>query len=210
MSAAATATGFFGKLPARGDFLRAGLPRSFVDPWDDWLQRGIAASKSALGEAWLDVWMEAPIWRFALPAGTSGPDPVLGVWMPSVDRAGRHFPLTIAQVLPQAPAAAVIDRAPVWLALAEDAGLAALQDDLAPESLSQRLAAPHFGDPLEVPDLTALADGYAVWWTDGSPRVAACTFATAGLPGTAVFTGMIDAGHDSNGPAAQAATGGGG
>ena len=41
--------GFFGKLPARGDFVRAGLPRDFVDPWDAWLQRVLAGSRDAAG-----------------------------------------------------------------------------------------------------------------------------------------------------------------
>lgn len=208
--AVSAASGFFGKLPSRGDFLRAGLPRSFVDPWDAWLQRVIAGSKARLGEEWLPIWMEAPLWRFALPGGVCGPDPVLGVWMPSVDRAGRHFPLTVAQVLTQADATTLIARAPTWLAVAEEAGLAALQEDLAPESLSQRLAAPHFGDPLDVPDMATVSDGYALWWTDGSPLVAPCAFATAGLPDVTDFTGMIDARNDLNGPAALGSVGGGG
>ncbi len=208
--AVSAASGFFGKLPSRGDFLRAGLPRSFVDPWDAWLQRVIAGSKARLGEEWLPIWMEAPLWRFALPGGVCGPDPVLGVWMPSVDRAGRHFPLTVAQVLTQADATTLMDRAPTWLAVAEEAGLAALQEDLAPESLSQRLAAPHFGDPLDVPDMATVSDGYALWWTDGSPLVAPCAFATAGLPDVTDFTGMIDARNDLNGPAVLGSVGGGG
>ena len=207
--AVSAVSGFFGKLPARGDFLRAGLPRSFVDPWDAWLQQVIGGSKARLGEQWQPIWMEAPLWRFALPGGICGPDPVMGVWMPSVDRAGRHFPLTVAQVLAQADAADLIARAPTWLALAEGAGLAALQEDLSPELLAQRLTAPYFGDPLEMPVMDSLSDGYALWWTEGSPLVAPCTFATAGLPDVAGFTGMIDARNDSNDPAALRAAGGG-
>ena len=43
--------GFFGKLPSHGDFLSRRLPRSFVDPWDSWLQsrtarRGLAGDLS--------------------------------------------------------------------------------------------------------------------------------------------------------------------
>src|SRR4029434_3465373 len=34
--------GLFGKLPARGDFVRENLPRDFTDSWDDWWQRGLA------------------------------------------------------------------------------------------------------------------------------------------------------------------------
>ena len=59
--------GFYGKLPARGDFVRAGLPRDFTDPWDDWLQSVIAGSRSLMGDAWLPAFLEAPVWRFTLP-----------------------------------------------------------------------------------------------------------------------------------------------
>jgi len=90
--------GFFGKIPSRGDFVRAGLPRSFISPWDEWLQAMLPASREALGETWQDAWMEAPIWRFLIQPGICGPDAVLGVFMPSVDRAGRYFPLTLACV----------------------------------------------------------------------------------------------------------------
>ena len=65
-------TGFYGKLPARGDFVRAGLPRDFTDPWDDWLQSVMAGSRSLMGEAWLPAFLEAPVWRFALPPGMCG------------------------------------------------------------------------------------------------------------------------------------------
>src|SRR5690242_17623822 len=100
MSGSGSARGFFGKIPSRGDFVRAGLPGGFVRPWDEWLQLVMAGSRVRLGSDWLPAWMEAPVWRFLLPAGICGPDPVLGVWMPSVDLAGRHFPLTLAIVAP--------------------------------------------------------------------------------------------------------------
>ena len=34
--------GFFGKLPATGDFVCRGLPDAFRKPWDSWLTRYIA------------------------------------------------------------------------------------------------------------------------------------------------------------------------
>ena len=33
-----TQSGYFGKLPAVGDFVSNGLPKSFVSPWDQWVQ----------------------------------------------------------------------------------------------------------------------------------------------------------------------------
>ena len=42
---AADSPGFFGKLPEFSDFLSRRLPRSFLDPWDAWLQQGILSSR---------------------------------------------------------------------------------------------------------------------------------------------------------------------
>ena len=71
--------GFAGKLPARGDFVARGLPRGFTEAWDAWLSEVMPGSRAILGEGWLDAWLEAPIWHFALPAGFCGPDAVAGV-----------------------------------------------------------------------------------------------------------------------------------
>jgi len=87
--------GAFGKIAALGDFFRLEVPGSFVTPWDDWLQRTILAARQALGGGWDDCYLSAPIWRFTLSAGLAGPNPALGVMMPSVDRVGRQFPLTL-------------------------------------------------------------------------------------------------------------------
>jgi len=56
--------GFFGKIPSLGDFVTRDLPREFLDAWDDWLQRSVAESKTALGDAWLNTYLNSPIWRF--------------------------------------------------------------------------------------------------------------------------------------------------
>ena len=122
--------GFFGKIPSHGDFITRDLPRSFLDGWDTWLQGCIAQSKTQLGGGWLDVYLTSPIWRFALMPGVCGAEPSAGILMPSVDRVGRYFPLTIAtsqagEVNPlQLPG--VADR---WFDAAEAIALRALDDD---------------------------------------------------------------------------------
>ncbi len=93
-------TGLFGKVPAHGDFVRRGLPSSFVTPWDAWLQGAVAAAREQLGAGWESAWDSAPAWRFALPAGACGPDAVAGVMLPSQDQVGRRFPVTLAALLP--------------------------------------------------------------------------------------------------------------
>jgi len=100
LSGAPIALGIYGKMPAHGDFVRRGLPSSFVTPWDAWLAAGVAAAREQLAEGFAQVWDDAPAWRFALPAGVCGPDAVAGVMLPSEDTVGRRFPLTAAALLP--------------------------------------------------------------------------------------------------------------
>jgi type VI secretion system protein ImpM len=92
--------GLFGKLPSHGDFLRRRASDAFVDAWDAWLRECLAESRTALGEGWLDIYLTSPAWRFVCAAGASGPAPVVGLMVPSVDRVGRFFPLTLVSVLP--------------------------------------------------------------------------------------------------------------
>ncbi len=96
--------GFYGKLPSHGDFLRRRVSDAFVGVWDGWLQECLTASRTSLGDRWLEIYLTSPVWRFACAAGTCGPSPVIGVMAPSVDRVGRYFPLTlVAELPPQTP-----------------------------------------------------------------------------------------------------------
>ena len=93
--------GFYGKLPSHGDFLRRRVSDAFVGVWDAWLQECVAASRAALGERWLDIYLTSPAWRFVCAPGTCGPAAVIGLMVPSVDRVGRYFPLTLVAELPR-------------------------------------------------------------------------------------------------------------
>src|SRR5919108_3251464 len=92
--------GIYGKLPSHGDFLRRRVPPEFLTPWDEWLQAGIAASRTALAQQWVDVYLTSPVWRFALSARACGRAAIAGLMAPSVDRVGRFFPLTLMWRLP--------------------------------------------------------------------------------------------------------------
>jgi type VI secretion system protein ImpM len=92
--------GFYGKLPSHGDFLRRRVSDAFVGVWDPWLQDCVTASRTALGDTWLDVYLTSPAWRFACSAGVCGAMPLVGLMVPSVDRVGRYFPLTLVAELP--------------------------------------------------------------------------------------------------------------
>jgi type VI secretion system protein ImpM len=180
--------GFYGKLPSRGDFVQAGLPRDFVAPWDRWWQHALAAARDA-DPGWVDAWLEAPIWRFRLAQGVCGTAAVLGAWMPSVDRVGRYFPLTVAMTGPEAalPDAFATD----FLDLAEAAALEALAHDLDPAVLAARVAAACGGGAQE--PTRQVAPLMSLWWTTGAPRVPAAQFVTTGLPPFRKLASMLDA-----------------
>lgn len=134
--------GAFGKMPALGDFFRISPPQGFVDPWDRWLQEGMIAARETLGPRWQDCYMSAPIWRFTLAGGLAGAAPVLGVLMPSIDRVGRQFPLTLMAALEagQDPVIAHLRGEPSFAAL-EAVALDALEDAMTREVLTERLSA---------------------------------------------------------------------
>lgn len=138
---AAAGFGAFGKIPALGDFFRTGLPQAFVEGWDRWLQQALMQGRGQLGPLWTDRYMTAPIWRFALAPGQAGPQAMLGVLMPSVDRVGRLFPLTLAAPAPaEAPLRLLLGQEEL-LAQLELIALDSLDDSMNRPQLEARLAA---------------------------------------------------------------------
>ena len=96
----ATEVGFFGKLPSHGDFIERRVPNAFRETWDAWLQRCMSESLRQLGPRWLECYLTSPIWRFFLCEGVTGATSYGGILLPSVDRVGRYFPLTVVVELP--------------------------------------------------------------------------------------------------------------
>ena len=84
----------YGKLPTKRDFIAIGATRDFLDQWEPWLQGGVSASQTILKDRWQSAFLRAPIWRFWLGADLCGV-PVIGAFMPSLDKVGRYFPLTL-------------------------------------------------------------------------------------------------------------------
>jgi type VI secretion system protein ImpM len=196
--------GLFGKLPARGDFVREKLPRDFTDAWDAWWLRGLADTQLRSREEWCAAWLEAPVWRFLLPPGLCGRNGVLGLWLPSVDKAGRYYPLTIAAAasIDWTPyAGAMMDALAAW----EQAGRDALEYDLAPlELLSRIQAALKAGDP-PGPSMH-FAPAQTIWWTDGGPRVKPRVERGTALPEGMGFATLIDDGWGSAAPSTESIT----
>lgn len=220
-SAADAVPGWYGKVPSLGDFASRRLPAEFIGPWDRWLQEMLQATRISLGEAWPGRYLTTPIWRFVLSPGFLTASGWAGILMPSVDRVGRYFPLTVATALPMhaAVAHAVFDGA-AWFSALEEATLGALDPVRDVEDLDRTLAAQHFAYPaLPDPDasaggsfrrltstdafvLIAKADAVAawsaslgwqtLWWTRGRLDGDPLMLTSPGLPSAQEFLGMVE------------------
>ncbi|MFB4368144.1 MULTISPECIES: type VI secretion system-associated protein TagF [unclassified Pseudomonas] len=207
--------GFYGKLAVRGDFIHRGLSPAFIEAWDAWLAAGLAASRQTLGEAWLDAYLVSPLWRFAVAPGLLGSEPVCGVMMPSVDRVGRYFPLTIALPLPaDADIGQLVSGADDWFERAEGLLLSTLEEGADAEAFERGVEA--LGGPLlsrcseqrsdasgaaiwpaSNPQARGLAlmqqawRGASLWWGHGSERVAPGLVRFTGLPPAQAFCRLL-------------------
>ena len=132
--------GAFGKMPALGDFFHLTPPAGFVQVWDNWLQNAMLSAAQQIGEAWDGQYMSAPIWRFTLSPGLAGASKIIGVLMPSVDRVGRRFPLSLMSTVDREGPAALdhLLEEKTFVQL-EDVALAALEDDMDRDKLAAAL-----------------------------------------------------------------------
>lgn len=96
-----TRIGIFGKHPAFGDFLGAGLSGGLREVLEGWLNTMLPELREQWADAWEPNWDAAPVLRFWIGGGVMNM-PVAGVMVASRDKVGRRFPL---------------------IALAEDSGL---------------------------------------------------------------------------------------
>ena len=147
----ASIPGWYGKLPTLGDFASRRLEGDFIEPWDVWLGECLQSQRESMGDAWLDAYLQSPPWRFVLMPGVlrgfDSRSALAGVLMPSVDRVGRYFPLTIAASTPLPCRAADYEALLTWLHRIEDTALDALQDDWSIDDLEDaltELAPPRF------------------------------------------------------------------
>ena len=228
--------GFFGKVTSHGDFVARRLAPAFRQPWDGWLQAGLQLSKTALGPGWRATYLSSPIWRFTLAPGVCGEPGWAGLLMPSVDRVGRHFPLTLACALAAStPLPDCVTAHGAWYAQLEALALSSLAEHFSLDDFDAALSAvvfPHgallasAGPVIALDPTRPLADannsglmraiagaalaGQCLWWTDGSPQVAPCMLVSRGLPPPAAFVALLDGdwrGHGWPGASTRAGTG---
>ncbi|MBO9769306.1 MULTISPECIES: type VI secretion system-associated protein TagF [Xanthomonas] len=192
MSAMQGPPGFYGKLPAVGDFVHRRLPETFVEPWHAAMQ-GLL---SAAGAAITAPEYRPAVWRFVLPPGLAGTLAWAGAMRASVDRVGRAFPLVIAAPLPAGDADGMTGVAmpthlhlPAWLDAADtvlcDVGAERQQDgtwlDHACMALAQHVRNP--AAPLAAPLLAApTTAGSSLWWTAMTAAAPGAWIQLAGWP----------------------------
>ncbi len=198
--------GWFGKLPSIGDFVTRNLPRSFVQPWDEWLSAELSHARLTLADTWEDSYERAPPLCFSMGARVIDERAWQGVLVPSFDRVGRRFPLTVALCSGQGNAPA---RARIWWAALVAIGRRAVEADGGSEVLHETLsgfvnsqaqfmrrdiAAAARADTAAHPSRSeiAVSEGSSGWWSsypddrdDPLPSV------FIGLPRGASFRGLF-------------------
>ena len=211
--------GWYGKLPSLGDFARRQLPDAFIHPWDLWLQEVLHATRASMGGTWQERYLTMPIWRFVLLPGLMGPNGWAGVLMPSVDRVGRQFPLTLAAALPLHASAHAVFRGAAWFATLEEVALGALDRTCGPDDLDRALSECAFVFPSEevfsaaggglqrlpvIETFEELAETKAVlawsgqagwkglWWSRGRADGEPLMLACGGLPTATEFGWLVE------------------
>ena len=143
--------GFYGKMPAAGDFVTRRLPGDFVRVWDRWLAQHIVPLFG------LEAWPTGTALRFL-----SGPvsfGPAAGIVLQSADRVGRQFPLSVVARLAEAPLK--LAYADAWFDGIEKAAFAAQRGELTSDELDAALTA--LPAPSVEPDGEVIED--LVMWT---------------------------------------------
>ncbi|RUX50226.1 type VI secretion system-associated protein TagF [Mesorhizobium sp. M4A.F.Ca.ET.020.02.1.1] len=121
--------GFYGKIPATGDFVSRRLTGDFVRVWDRWLAQHLVP---LIG---LESWPRATALHFL--AGPSCFGASAGIVVQSADRVGRQFPLSIVAQLSEV--SFQLAHAEAWFAGIEETAIAAQQGGLTPDDLDAAL-----------------------------------------------------------------------
>jgi type VI secretion system protein ImpM len=183
--------GWFGKIPSLGDFATRRLPRTFVEPWDQWLSAELPEARLVLADAWPATYSQAPISCFSLGLGTVDDQAWHGILVPSFDRVGRQFPLTIALGRPGHAAGTMARR---WWGALVASGRRALEPACGADGVDEALAAALTAEPELDNSMgpATLEEGTSTWWA-WSALDAADTVSsnTRGLPRGACFRKLL-------------------
>jgi type VI secretion system protein ImpM len=125
-----TLPGFYGKMPATGDFVTRRLTGDFVRGWDRWLAQHLVPLFGS------EFWPGTTALRFL--AGPASFGASAGIIVQSADRVGRKFPLSVVAQLSEASVG--LADAEAWFAGIEEAAIAAQNGELTPDELDAALA----------------------------------------------------------------------
>jgi type VI secretion system protein ImpM len=95
--------GWYGKLASLGDFAHRRLPPEWLRACDAWLAVALQGARERLGDRWLEVYLTAPLLRFAWAPGVVDSQWWFGLLMPSCDSVGRYYPLLVVHPRAQPP-----------------------------------------------------------------------------------------------------------
>lgn len=145
-------TWLFGKMPAHGDFVSRGLDPETRDALDRWLSDEMIAARQAYGDGFEAAYDGASPWLMVTGEGA-------GAICPSMDSAGRRFPLLVGRTCNDDGDAARTARG------CENAIYRAFADGLAADQLHEALVT-------ELPVDGGAAPG-AGWWREENDRLPA-------------------------------------
>ena len=104
------------------------------------MQSGMALSREKIGHNWDNTYMVAPVWRFYLQSGVIDSNTWCGIFFPSTDRVGRHFPFSIFFCLEQlTDHITIITQMSKWFDQLENIGLQLLDPSTKIEKWSEVL-----------------------------------------------------------------------
>ncbi|NLP60395.1 type VI secretion system-associated protein TagF [Paraburkholderia sacchari] len=206
-------TGFFGKVRTHGDFVARRLPAAFIEPWDRSLQAGMLEARARYGAQWLSLYLNAPVWCFALGETLCGAPAWAGVLMPGVDRVGRYFPFTLARPVAPGLFADWLRGAQPWFEMAVELALSTLAPSFDLERFADQVCRlDGFDDDRRAPWRYAgacegenngvalgeclaahTAAGDSLWWSEGSAQVEPALRVAIGLLDGPRFADLLDA-----------------
>ena len=159
-----TGAAMFGKLPAHGDFVARGIDFNRRERLDAWLTASFDAAKQRYADDWHLRFDRAPPWLFVVRTATGFE---AGAVCPSVDKAGRRFPLYAAIATRDAEDL-------VTLAVHAQEGLyAAIGENMAADDLIGYLDRSTAGEACPVRAPEAMNGGDCWWAVDAEGAVVA-------------------------------------
>lgn len=173
--------GLFGKHPTAGDFLRVEAASELVRAFDRWLSAALVAGER-LSSSWPALYAGAPpvFFLFHGESAARSARCLLGLFVPSADRAGRAFPLVVFSELELAPLAAAHPVLPYHRFLHDALRLLSRREQFAADTLAEAVRALPPPGPGDLEAAQARHDQY-LDRTDGALAMAAI-FGAGALP----------------------------